>query len=676
MQPSSATRLSGALRHPLVLVLLAAALLRAAFWLEVRHEPTFQVPLWDEAVYDGMARSIAHGHGIGSDKAYFFGPLYAYVLGVVYAASGSSPAAAILLQHALGLALAAMTYALARRWFDRPTALLAAGITAFSALQVFFEGKLLMEVVVSTLVAGFVLLVTGRAAGAAAADAAGRTPGQARLAVAGLLLGLAATGRPTLLVLAPLALVAPWRRPGATRRGLALAAVCLAAGLCVAPTATFVRNLVVEGAPVPITSSGGYNLYIGNAHDDAERGQLEADSSWNAEETAEAAVGRDLDSAGVSRYWSGRAAEAFRRDPAGWVGRYLAKVDHFLGGQDKPQIEWLDYEHRRWPVLRWGTLGTWPLAALSVAGMVATWRRRRDLGLLYGVVLLTALSASLFFVTTRYRVMLAPYYGIFAAAFVLAVVGAVRGRAWRALGLLALAGVAAGAYTAPARRPVDREGALYAQLLHEGLQLSRAGRTDEAIATYGRARDLRPGDFEGHLSLGVAWREKGDHERSLAELQAARSLAPADAEVPYQVAVTLHALGRFAEAEQAALASLRLAPRRGATLTTLGLVHAAQGRYDEARAELEQGLALDPAQPQALNNLGALLGLQGDNEGARRRFMQALVVDDRFVPARVNLARTYLGAGDVASARRELARALADDPDNAAAAQLQREIGR
>lgn len=654
------------MRHPLFVVLLAAAALRLAFWLEVRHEPTFQVPLWDEAVYDDMARSIARGHGIGSDKAYFFGPLYAYALGAVYAITGASAAVAIILQHILGLVLAGLTYALARRWFDRRTALLAAAILAFSGLQVFFEGKLLMEVLVSALLAGGLLLGTGAMSGP--------RPGL-RLLAAGLLLGLAATGRPTLLLLAPLTLLSLLRAPRMPRRQLLITSAVFAAGVFAAPAATFVRNLAVEGAPVLITSSGGYNFYAGNAHGDAAQGQLDTDSSWNAENTAEAALGRDLDSAAVSRYWQGRANEVFRRDPAGWLGRYLGKVDLFLGGQDKPQIEWFGYEHRRWPALRWGTLGLWPLALLAIAGMLAMARRWRELGVLYGVVLLTAASVALFFVTTRYRVVLVPYLAIFAAAFVMAAVRAARARAWRTVGVLALVAIAAAVYTAPARRPLDRKAALYAQYLHEGLQLTRAGRLDQAVATYERARDLLPGDFESHLSLGVAWREQGDFERSLAALQAALPLAPTDPDVPYQVAVTLHAMGRFAEAEQAAQAALRLDPRRGATLTTLGLVHAAQGRYDQARAEIEQGLKLDPAQPQALNNLGALLGMQGDEQGARRRFEEALRVDDGFAPARINLARSCLGVGDVATARKELRRVLAADPANEAAATLLREIG-
>ena len=67
-----ASRLSSLPRSPLFWILLVGAILRVAFFLQVRGEPTCTVPQWDEAVYDEMARSVAAGHGVGLDKAYFF----------------------------------------------------------------------------------------------------------------------------------------------------------------------------------------------------------------------------------------------------------------------------------------------------------------------------------------------------------------------------------------------------------------------------------------------------------------------------------------------------------------------------------------------------------------------------------------------------------------------------
>ena len=362
----------------------------------------------------------------------------------------------------------------------------------------------------------------------------------------------------------------------------------------------------------------------------------------------------------MSRYWFGRALADVRRDPVGWIGRYARKIDLFLGGQDVPQIEWYSYEHQRWSVLHYFTLGLRLPMAAALAGMIIMIPRRRDLACLHGVVLVYAASVALFFVTTRYRVVLLPYFCIFAAAFIVAVGRAIRGRAWKSLGVLAVVATATGFVTAPSRHPLDHRAALYAQHLHEGLQLTRVGDYDEAIAAYVRARDLWPEDFESHLSLGVTYRDQGDLARSLAALEVAMSCQQADPDVPYQLGVTLHNLNRLTDAERAMVESLRLNPRRGTTVAYLGLIHASQGRYDDARAELERGLALDPAQPQAHNNLGALLGLQGDVQGARRSFLKALEVDDTFTPARFNLAKSYLETGDTAAATRELRRVLRD----------------
>ena len=667
--PGTRRGLGSLIRVPLLWILLLAAALRAAFFLQVRHQPTFTVPIWDAAIYDEMARSVAHGHGIGFHKAYFFGPLYPYALGVVYAATGCCRECAIVLQHGLGVVLCWMTYALARRWLSRGASLLAASLFASAGLEVLFEGQLLMEVLLSALLATSVLCLAG-----AEKDLRVR-----RLLAAGLALGLAALGRPTLLLLAPLVLVPVLRAAPRARRSMVAAVAAFAAGVAAPPAATLARNLLIEGVPVPITSSGGFNFYAGNSRDSngmfLDNMQVKADLSWNGEDTAEAQLGRDLTSTEVSRYWLRRAAQEIREDPARWLGLCLRKIQIFANGRDVPQIEWFTYERERWSVLRYFSLGLRLLMAAAVAGLLALLPRRRDWALLYGVVALYAAGIVAIFVTTRYRVALLPYLCIFAAAFLHDFREAAVRRSWRTLAALALVGLLAWGFTAPSRFPVDRERALYAQYLHDGFRLTKAERIDEAIDAYRRAQALWPEDYECRMGLGVALRAKGDLVASLRELDGAAARNPDDPEVPYQRGVTLHQLGRFAEAESAQRESLRMGPRRGATHAYLGLTLAAQGRGQEARAALERGLALDPAQPFAHTNLGALLGNLGDPEGARRHFLAALALDEGYTPARLNLARSYLEEADTTAAVRELRHVLADSPDDAEATALLNAVG-
>lgn len=79
--------------------------------------------------------------------------------------------------------------------------------------------------------------------------------------VAGLAGGLAVLGRLTLLLAVPPVMVLMWfALPPARRRGLLLMLAVMAAVVSLAT----VRNFIVSGTVVPITSSFGVNLYLGN----------------------------------------------------------------------------------------------------------------------------------------------------------------------------------------------------------------------------------------------------------------------------------------------------------------------------------------------------------------------------------------------------------------------------
>jgi len=651
------------LRAPIAWILLFAAALRLAFFLQVRGEPAFAVPLWDAAIYDEMARSLARGNGIGFERAYFFGPLYAYALGLVYALTGSCLRCAILLQHGLGILLCGLTCALGARWLGRREGLLAAALMAALGVQLFYEGHLLMEVLLSVLLAGHALLLL-RAEGAAGSRAA---------LGAGLLLGLAATGRPSVIVLAALVLVPALRTSGRAGRARARLVTLYVLGVLAAPGAATVRNAVTEGVFVPITSSGGFNFFVGNSRDSngmfLDDEQVKADVSWNGEETAETALGRDLDSAEVSRYWYRRALAEIRADPRRWLGLYFRKVRILLNAQDPPQIEWFSFERGRFPILRALPDLRLPMAA-ALAGAIALLPRAGRLAGLYGVVTLYVAGIAAAFVTSRYRVAVLPYLCVFAAGFGVLLADAVRRRQGVRLAALAAAAVLAWTFTSPSRFPLDVRAATYAQHLRDGFRLRKLEKTDRALDAYRRAAALWPEDYESYLGLGIAYREMGDLPASLAALEAALARNASDADVPYQRAVTLHKLGRDDEAERALRRSLSMSPRRAATHAYLGLILAATGRFEEARSAFEASLRLDPHEPFTYNNLGVLLGRLGDRAGARRHFLRALREDPGYTTARCNLAQACLDDGDVASATRELRTVLRQKPDDPEATAL------
>ena len=716
-------------------ILVVSFLVRLAFFLEVKDDPTFTVPLWDAAVFDEMARSVARGDGVGYPKAYFFGPLYAYLLGGLYLVSSGSAAAVAFVQHLVGVVVVGLTYALSRTWFGQRASLLAAALLGLAGVQLFYEGKLLMEVWVALLLLGAVLLLArldlSFQARARASDGTPpppthgdsrkartpllvRTPGspgatRVTMLCAGLMIGLAALGRPSVLLLAALALTpllrvrrtsGLWASRGSSFIGSGSRSGCgggsgsgsgsrsggggvwvlgglFLLGLIVGPTSALVRNYRTEGVWVPITSSGGFNFYLGNAPDSAgmlEDTKIRVDSSWNGEDSAEEDVGRQLDSAEVSRYWFARTWREVSQARLWWVGHLLDKLQTFFGAKDVPQIEVYSAERGRSRVLTFLPVGLHMLMMLGLAGMVTGLRGFRGRVLLYGALILYAFGVSLFFVTTRYRIVALPYLAVFGGAFLDSLLGAVSRRSVReGLGLLFL-GVACWAFTLPARFPGDATKSLYAQSLHDGFRLARAGEFARAEAAYLEAQRLEPDDYEGYLGLGIAYREAGEYDRSLRQLERAMERNHVDAEVPYHLGVTLHKMGLYDGAERALRQSLALAPRRALTHTYLGLVLAAEGRLAEARASLELGRELDPGEAFTHNNLGVLQSMQGDGESALRSFERAVELDPTYTAARRNVARAYLDRGDLTRARRELERVLELDPSDENARSLLQSI--
>jgi Flp pilus assembly protein TadD len=98
-----------------------------------------------------------------------------------------------------------------------------------------------------------------------------------------------------------------------------------------------------------------------------------------------------------------------------------------------------------------------------------------------------------------------------------------------------------------------------------GDALRNAGRCDEAVAAYGRAIEILPGQLPAHLNRGIC----------LAEL------------------------GRFAEAEAAFKAAAAVDPTSARVHNNLGTLAARQGRLEQARGHFEEAMRLEPRNTRA-----------------------------------------------------------------------------
>jgi 4-amino-4-deoxy-L-arabinose transferase-like glycosyltransferase len=237
-------------------ILLAALFVRLALALYAFYLP----PRTDELDYHHLAQGLVQQRGFvqletGLPTSYR-PPVYPAFLAMIYALFGVHTSVARCVQAFLGLLVVFYTYQLARLAFSERVAEVAAAIMAAYPEHIFFSHILYTETMFTFLLtAGGVLLL--RAATQRA---------QAAATLGGLLWGLAALTRGTLIFFLPLA--AAWLYVHSTassrqaRRRPALAFLA-AAGLAVGPWV--LRNGWVHHTFVLVDTNGGINFYRGNS---------------------------------------------------------------------------------------------------------------------------------------------------------------------------------------------------------------------------------------------------------------------------------------------------------------------------------------------------------------------------------------------------------------------------
>jgi tetratricopeptide (TPR) repeat protein len=627
-----------------VVVLAAALVLRLWHLWSLRASPFWDVLLGDARSYDTWGREIAAGDWAGRG-VFYQSPLYAYFLAAIYSIRPSLLLIRLAQAIVGAVACVLLGYA-ASRWFDRRAGLLAGIVLAAYAPAIFF-GALIQKSVLDLFFLCLLLALIG-----AAADA----PRPAGLWIAaGAALGALALTRENALVFVPLILAWLWLDPRFERAARPRMTAMLIAGVAIALVPVGVRNRIVGGEFHLTTAQSGPNLFIGN--------NPQADGTYvplrpgrgspdyeriDATALAEHATGRHLTPGEVSEYWTRRAIEYVHTRPLDWLAlegrkfRLLSNADEVIDTES--QESHAEYS----PVLRltgrvahFGVLA--PLAAL---GIWMTWRDRRRLWILHGMIAAYAASVLAFYVVARYRLPLAPLLIPFAAVALGRSIEFLRARA---LAERSLAAVTVAAVAIACNWPTISIDAMRAATYHNlGAALQEDGRVDDAVAAYRRALQSEPDYALSHEGLGSALRRQGKLDEAILHLRQAVRLHPGFVDARFNLANALAERGDANEAIALYEEVLRqhpdgIDPKSNVDVySNLGLALMAGGRVDEAIERFRRAALLDPASATAQFNLGHALSTQGDFEEAATHLARAAQADSASAPARYELGNVYL----------------------------------
>jgi len=642
-----------------IIIALAALAVRALYDLEVRsNDPTFAMPLMDARWHFQWAMGIAQGDFWGKG-VFFRAPLYPYFLALFFRLFGPNFLLVRLIQAFLGSVTAVMMYALGSRLGGRRVGVAAGIIAAFYGPLVYFDGELLIETLYLPLVSGSLLL----ALIALERGAGGVAPVRALSAWAfsGLVMGIAATARPNVLVFAPVLI--GWLIWELRRRRWLKPAIAWVIAFTLPVAAVTVRNGVVGGEYVLIASQGGVNFWIGNnpladgktamapAHFGAgmSGNYLYQDSvDLSARLEAERIMGKKLGAGEISAFWFGQAFRFIKERPLDWLKLTMKKSYYFINGYEMPSNREI-YRVRGWaPVMRF-LMSKNPVALpygllfpLAMAGMILAARgperRFHSAHRILALFLVTYAPTVIgFFVTARHRlpvlISLIPYAALALVYFVKAI-ASLRKRG-------------AGAMRAA---PFRWATAVFALVF---------------VASNTRAFGVREDKTrEFHMGLGEVYARQGRFNESLLEFQAALREDPGLDRAWFNFGVACLELKRYEEAMGAFRRTLEINPRFAPAWAHIGNVFSSLGQLDDAVNAYQKALTIDPALAVAHYNLSLVLRKKGNMDGYVGEMEAATRSDPYFIPANLDLAYIYIFSGRKAEADAMLRRVLQVDPQN------------
>ena len=553
----------------------------------------------DTGVYVDLARRIAAGDVFlrSLPSPFFVSPLYAWFLGAVFALSGGSLLAAQIIQIILGAVAVWLAGDMAQRAFGERAAVPAAALLAFSGVVAFHEA-VLIQAALDPFLTALTLWLLYRALE--------ERPAFGRFLLAGLALGLFALNRPNVLPWAAVVVAGLVASRGLRSGSFLAASFLLGAGLAIAPAS--LRNAVVGGEPVLISSHGGLNLLIGNGPGaDGTYRWLDgitpaiAGQASDARKVAEAEAGHALSTRAVSAHFARKAWAWMTADPAAALRLLLRKLWYVFSGDEAPLNFSYPWYRQKSLALRLLAVGPGLLVPLGGAGLALLLvyggrLPRKDLLVWASFTPAYALLVALFFVATRYRIPLFVPLSVLGGGAIVALIDAVRLRQTRELLLAASVALPLGALafwpTGLYDGAADEETEWILHLIQTGEAAEAAQRVTILSTT--------------HPEPAVFWS---------------------------RVSQALGAAGRLSEAISASERALAPDPQRTDARKALAELHQRRGLsrmlagdIEPALADLEAAAALDPMDPVARLNLAAVLAQRGDTRRARALAAEALAL--------------------------------------------------
>jgi tetratricopeptide (TPR) repeat protein len=196
-----------------------------------------------------------------------------------------------------------------------------------------------------------------------------------------------------------------------------------------------------------------------------------------------------------------------------------------------------------------------------------------------------------------------------------------------------------------------------------GNALAETGKTDEAIEHYVKALHIDPNYVAAHINLGNTFLHIGRIDEAIAHYLKAVEINPGDDLAHYNLGNILCQRGRTDEAITHYQKALEINPGRAEGHYNLGDAFAKTGRPDEAIIHYRKALEINPKLIEALNGLGNIMLESGRTDEAIAQYVKTLEINPHHAESHYNLGNALFKTGRTDEAMAQYRQVLEINPN-------------
>jgi tetratricopeptide (TPR) repeat protein len=353
------------------------------------------------------------------------------------------------------------------------------------------------------------------------------------------------------------------------------------------------RNYLVEKDFVFISGNGGMNFYLGNnaqvsgGFSSGPFNRSQEEMFVESRAMAKVALGmQKIKTSTASKFWLKKSYEFIINNPRAYFRLLLNKLILVFS----PEESVFETEYRfivdKVRIFKYMLLDLKIVLPLACLGIILSLRMFRKASWLYLVVISFTASMLLFFVASRYRIVILPFLFIFAGLAVSSLWEMAKNKRFISLTayLILLVGF------------IILFG-LKLALVKENIHSPAAG-----------------GDFDFHFYKAMFYDNLGQYEKELAELKIADNIMPGNAKVAFSYGLIFAQQGNFQLAEDYLKKAIEISPFYVNAYYNLGFIYNRQKKFTEAKQILERAIFINP------DDLGSHFELAKANKALGNRY--------------------------------------------------------